>query len=100
MKKELKELYRVLLLVILIMWLSSIGMLRAQIGVSVTKYFVLLLSVILVVCGIDYIYKFERKMEKVEDFSLITPALGLVSCFMYLAYLGFWLGRFFVRFFF
>jgi len=98
--KELKELYRVLLIIILIMWLSSIGMLRAQIGASVTKYFVQLLSVILVVCGLDYVYKFEKNTEKREEFSMVTPAIGIVSCFMYLAYLGFWLGRFFVRFFF
>lgn len=97
MNKQTKVIYIMFLIGIFILWISSIALLRAQIGVSVTKYFVQLLSFMLIACLLDFVYKVRNKIEKAEDFSVTTPALGIVSCFLYLAYLGFWLGRFIAR---
>ena len=97
MNKQLKVIYGMFLIAFFVLWVSSIFMLRAQIGVGITKYFVQLLSCMFISCVFDYIYKFRKKLEKVEDFSVITPALGMLACILYLAYLGFWLGRFIVR---
>lgn len=94
MNKKTRVLYEMLLIGIFALWVSSIGLLISKIGVSVTKYFVSLLGCMLIACLIDYLSKLKKNDEK---FPGRLPALAIVSCLLYLGYLGFWLGRFIAR---
>lgn len=95
MNKQIKELYGKLLLIILGLWGTAIGLLALQIGGNVAKVFTVLLSYVLIACVIEYKNMIKRKIEK---FSVCLMAVTVVSCFTYLPYLGFMLGRAFVRF--
>ena len=95
MNKQIKELYGKLLIIVLGLWVSSIVLLALQIGSNVSKIFVFLLGYVLIACVIEYKNMIKRK---VENFSVCLTAVAVVSCFFYLSYLGFMLGRVFVRY--
>lgn len=90
MNKQIKVLYGMLLMMIFVLWVSSILLLVFQISSSTAIIFVCLLGYMLIACVSEFRNMVKRK---VADFSVCLSAISFVTCLFYLVYLGLLLVR-------